>query len=121
MRSLALPSTEPGDAVESVASYESVRLFVERARTTQPQSRLADQNVAAVVQICNRLKRGRAFATGGFVVWSLHQFEAATAYLEESIAITEQFGDTLTLVQARRSSSSTLSNTRRGPPSLNIL
>ena len=51
--SLTLPSANA--AIQSVEEYESIRLFRERAVLIQPQFRLTEQNVKAVVQICYRL------------------------------------------------------------------
>ena len=57
--SLAVPRVGPGStglpAVDELAQYEAVRLFVERARSVLPSFRLTDANAAVVVQICHRL------------------------------------------------------------------
>jgi predicted ATPase len=46
----------PGTAsVEAVAATDAVRLFVERASAVDPDFRLRDDNLAAVVSICRRL------------------------------------------------------------------
>jgi predicted ATPase/class 3 adenylate cyclase len=53
---LSMPDVRPGQAsAASVAGYESVRLFVERAREAQPSFALTDSNAAAVVETCARL------------------------------------------------------------------
>lgn len=44
-----------GKSAEIVAGYESVRLFIERARAAQPTFALSDQNAPAVAEICTRL------------------------------------------------------------------
>jgi non-specific serine/threonine protein kinase len=41
--------------VQSLDKFESVQLFLERARVIQPQFSLADRNAKSVVQICRRL------------------------------------------------------------------
>ncbi len=40
---------------EAIGDYESVRLFVERARAVQSHFALQDSNASAVIQICHRL------------------------------------------------------------------
>ncbi len=42
-------------SVERIASYESVQLFVERARAVRPDFQLTSENAAAVAEICSRL------------------------------------------------------------------
>jgi predicted ATPase/class 3 adenylate cyclase len=42
-------------SAETVAKYEAVRLFVERARESRPSFALTDENAAAVAEICARL------------------------------------------------------------------
>ncbi|MDQ3958326.1 MAG: hypothetical protein M3273_08410, partial [Actinomycetota bacterium] len=42
-------------SLETVATYEAVRLFVERAREARPSFALTDDNVAAVSEICARV------------------------------------------------------------------
>lgn len=51
--SLSLPGVDT--SVPSLDQYESVRLFLERAKVIQPQFSLTDQNAKPVVQICRRL------------------------------------------------------------------
>ena len=54
--SLSMPDVRPDQAsAASVADYESVRLFVERAREAQPSFALTDGNASAVVETCARL------------------------------------------------------------------
>jgi predicted ATPase/class 3 adenylate cyclase len=53
---LALPDGSVEHAsVELVGDYESVRLFVERAREVDPSFALTDENAAAVAEVCARL------------------------------------------------------------------
>jgi predicted ATPase len=55
---LALPpdgDTETPPTPESLAGFESVRLFVERAQAVAPSFTLTDANAAAVAAICRRL------------------------------------------------------------------
>jgi predicted ATPase len=52
--SLSLPAAD-ASTVESFLQSEAVRLFVERARSAQPQFALTQQNLSAVAQICLRL------------------------------------------------------------------
>ena len=42
-------------AIEKIREYESIRLFEERGQLVQPDFKLTLENVASVVQICNRL------------------------------------------------------------------
>jgi predicted ATPase len=51
---LSLPAAD-ASTVESFLQSEAVRLFVERARSAQPQFALTQQNLSAVAQICLRL------------------------------------------------------------------
>ncbi len=54
--SMLLPDASRREApVETLADYEGVRLFVERAREVQPSFALTDDNAAAVVETCERL------------------------------------------------------------------
>jgi predicted ATPase len=52
---LAVP--DPGSSVDcqSLAGYEGVALFIERARAADPGFALTDQNASAVAEICRRL------------------------------------------------------------------
>ncbi len=55
LRSLSMPSeTEIGD-LDDLASADSVRLFVERARASRPEFALDDGNAPAVAEVCRRL------------------------------------------------------------------
>ena len=53
--SLSLPRVGDPVSIRGLGKFESTRLFTERAEGIQPQFRLTDQNMAAVVQICQRL------------------------------------------------------------------
>jgi len=56
VQSLSLPDPmRQQPTVEELESYESVRLFVERARYRNPAFALSPQNAQAVVEICIRL------------------------------------------------------------------
>jgi predicted ATPase/class 3 adenylate cyclase len=53
---LSLPTTVRGRAsAAQLAGYEAIQLFVERAQAVKPDFRLADDNAAAVAEICLRL------------------------------------------------------------------
>jgi non-specific serine/threonine protein kinase len=52
--SLRLPAP-PVPPTEQLVTYESVRLFVERAVANQPEFRLTDANAAAVAEVCWKL------------------------------------------------------------------
>jgi len=54
--SLSVPSLERPPTVEELEGYESVRLFVERARHRSPSFFLTSENTQAVARICNRLE-----------------------------------------------------------------
>jgi predicted ATPase/DNA-binding SARP family transcriptional activator len=53
--SLTTPDTEDLPSPESLTRYESVRLFVERARSRAPGFALTAENAAAVADICRKL------------------------------------------------------------------
>jgi predicted ATPase/DNA-binding winged helix-turn-helix (wHTH) protein/Tfp pilus assembly protein PilF len=53
--SLSMPDEEADTTPESIAAYESARLFIERARLQLPQFAVNTQNSAAVASICRRL------------------------------------------------------------------
>jgi non-specific serine/threonine protein kinase len=53
--SLSWPEPGRGYTVEDLEGYESVRLFVERARYHSPAFLLTPQNAPAVAEICRRL------------------------------------------------------------------
>ena len=52
---LSLPDSRIVPALERLAEYEAVRLFVDRAIAVKPDFTLTDDTAAAVVQICRRL------------------------------------------------------------------
>ncbi len=52
---LAVPGAHEAVTCESLARYEAVRLFVDRAVAVQPGFRVTDQNCAPVAEICRRL------------------------------------------------------------------
>ncbi len=52
---LSLPSPGMLLPVETLAQYEAVRLFIDRATAARPSFRTTEQNAAAVVQICRRV------------------------------------------------------------------
>ncbi len=52
---LSLPDSRLVPALERLAAYEAVRLFVDRAIAVKPDFTLTDDTAAAVVQICRRL------------------------------------------------------------------
>jgi non-specific serine/threonine protein kinase len=53
--SLSLPEADRQVALQELARYEAVQLFVERARAVQPQFALTERNSSAVAQICQQL------------------------------------------------------------------
>jgi predicted ATPase/DNA-binding SARP family transcriptional activator/DNA-binding CsgD family transcriptional regulator len=53
--SLTVPDSRHPSTAEELEGYESVRLFVERARQRQPSFDLTPRNVPVVAQICRRL------------------------------------------------------------------
>jgi predicted ATPase/DNA-binding winged helix-turn-helix (wHTH) protein len=59
--SLAVPDEKTDTTPESVAAYESARLFIERARLQRPDFAVTPQNSAAIASMCRRLD-GIAFA-----------------------------------------------------------
>jgi len=52
---LSLPDPRSLPPLEALIDYEAVRLFVERARAVKPEFSLTEENVSAVVGICERL------------------------------------------------------------------
>jgi predicted ATPase len=52
---LALPDLEPLPALEALASFPAVALFVQRAQAVKPDFQLRDANAGAIAQICVRL------------------------------------------------------------------
>ena len=52
---LSLPDSKGGISADSVLRFESVHLFVERAKSLQPSFRLSDRDAALVAAICQRL------------------------------------------------------------------
>jgi predicted ATPase/DNA-binding SARP family transcriptional activator len=50
------PSSEDSSSFEGLEGYESVRLFIERARGRDPAFSLSPQNAPAVAEICGRLE-----------------------------------------------------------------
>jgi predicted ATPase len=52
---LRLPPERRGSDVASLAAYESIQLFVERATAARPSFQLTDSNATEVVDICRRL------------------------------------------------------------------
>jgi predicted ATPase len=52
---LSIPDTHHIPAMETLGGYESVQLFIERARAVMPAFKLNDENAPAVAQVCQRL------------------------------------------------------------------
>lgn len=52
---LTVPNKEATYTAESLAQFEAVRLFMERAQSNQPEFQLTDRNADAVAGICARL------------------------------------------------------------------
>lgn len=53
--SLALPDPDRLPALEELAAYDGVQLFVQRARLSKPAFALTTENALALVQLCQRL------------------------------------------------------------------
>ncbi len=53
--SLSVPDSRHTPPIETLAQYESIRLFVERAEVIQPDFVLTSANASSVAQICQRL------------------------------------------------------------------
>jgi predicted ATPase/DNA-binding SARP family transcriptional activator len=53
--SLTLPDIKKSIPANSLISFESIRLFSDRAELVQPGFELNDQNVKAIVRVCHRL------------------------------------------------------------------
>ena len=54
---LSGPDPQRQQAIEELAGYESVRLFVQRARSRDPAFVLSEENAQVVAEICQRLER----------------------------------------------------------------
>jgi predicted ATPase/DNA-binding SARP family transcriptional activator len=52
---LSLPAEDRETALEQLAGFEAVQLFLQRAQDVLPSFRLTEENAAAVAQICRRL------------------------------------------------------------------
>ena len=52
---LALPARQPLPPLEALTQYETVRLFIERARAAKPDFAVTNANAPAVAEICHRL------------------------------------------------------------------
>jgi predicted ATPase len=52
---MALPPVGAQMGAANVGSFESIQLFVERARAANPDFRMTDENSAAIVEICRRV------------------------------------------------------------------
>jgi predicted ATPase/DNA-binding winged helix-turn-helix (wHTH) protein len=53
--SLSMPDEESDTTPESIAAYESARLFIDRARLQLPHFAITPQNCAAIASVCRRL------------------------------------------------------------------
>ena len=53
--SLGLPPVDTPATAERLSQYDSVRLFLDRARRARPQLTLTDAQIAEVADICHRL------------------------------------------------------------------
>jgi predicted ATPase/class 3 adenylate cyclase/DNA-binding CsgD family transcriptional regulator len=54
--SLSLPEAQDPVAIETLAAYDAVRLFVDRALRVRPNFSITNENAPAVTQICQRLE-----------------------------------------------------------------
>ena len=52
---LSIPSLDESMATDAIMRFEAVHLFVDRARATQASFRHSDQDMPAIVEICQRL------------------------------------------------------------------
>jgi predicted ATPase/class 3 adenylate cyclase/DNA-binding CsgD family transcriptional regulator len=52
---LQLPRTQPLPELQALSQYEAVALFIQRARTVQPDFQVTNDNAPAVAEICARL------------------------------------------------------------------
>jgi predicted ATPase/DNA-binding SARP family transcriptional activator/DNA-binding CsgD family transcriptional regulator len=100
--SLSLP--DPRAAVVELSSYESVRLFLERARLRDPAFALTPQNAEAVIDICGRLE-GIPLAI---------ELAAARVEVLSAEQIAEKLGDSLMLLTAEDRTAPARHQTLRG-------
>jgi len=85
---LLVPDPQGTPSSEQLAAYESVRLFVERARGRDPTFSLGPQNAVAVAEICRRLE-------GIPLAIELAAARVGTLSLEQ---MSERLGDSLELL-----------------------
>jgi non-specific serine/threonine protein kinase len=82
---LAVPVALDAAAPDRLLQYESVQLFVERARAARPEFAPTEQNAAALVQICRRLD-GIPLALELAAAWVRHMpAEAIAARLDDRL------------------------------------
>ncbi len=55
VRPLALPDTGSAGSIDAISEYESVRLFIERARAARSSFAITHENAPAIAEICTRL------------------------------------------------------------------
>src|SRR5207248_1598461 len=53
--SLSLPDEIEHPRIETIAQYEAVQLFIDRARRSHPQFAIADESAPCIAEICHRL------------------------------------------------------------------
>ncbi len=53
--SLSAPAEHTRERIETLAQYEAVELFIDRAKRARPSFHVTDENAPAVAQICHRL------------------------------------------------------------------
>ncbi|UQX89283.1 hypothetical protein M6D93_04580 [Jatrophihabitans telluris] len=52
---LPMPSPEPGETLETISTFDAVRLFLDRAVSVRPEFTITAANASAVAAICGRL------------------------------------------------------------------
>jgi predicted ATPase/DNA-binding SARP family transcriptional activator len=102
--SLSLPDPRPPTAVAELSGYESVRLFLERARLRDRAFALTPQNTEAVIEICRTLE-GIPLAI---------ELAAARVGVLSAKQIAEKLGDSLILLTAEDRTAPARHQTLRG-------
>jgi predicted ATPase/DNA-binding CsgD family transcriptional regulator/Tfp pilus assembly protein PilF len=102
--SLSMPETQGTPSPEELESYESVRLFVERARGRDPSFSLSPRNARAVADICKRLE-------GIPLAIELAAARVGTLSVEQ---IAERLEDTLKLLRSGSKTQMAKQRTLRG-------
>ncbi len=85
--SMSLPEPQVKTTLRSLAQYEAIRLFVERARAALPEMALTQSNAEAVREICTRLDGIPLALELGAVMVRVMSVEQIRAHLDDRFAL----------------------------------